>query len=67
MRRQVVSHPEDVWEMHRPRIRRLYIEEDKKLSEVMHQLVQKRLSSLREFFLEIRLPSNGYRYGRSEC
>ncbi|KAH8689875.1 hypothetical protein BGW36DRAFT_364616 [Talaromyces proteolyticus] len=38
MSRQVISYPEDVWEMHRPRIRHLYIEKDKKLSEVMNQL-----------------------------
>lgn len=36
--RQLESYAEDVWELHKSRIRQLYIREDKKLREVMQQM-----------------------------
>lgn len=35
---EVMSYSEDVWDLHKPRIRHLYLEEGRKLSEVMHQM-----------------------------
>lgn len=41
-REQSESYSEDVWEMYKPRIQQLYIEDNKKLHEVMQQMKEER-------------------------
>jgi hypothetical protein len=39
---EAMSYSEDIWDLHKPRVRQLYLEEDKKLPEVMRQMKEEK-------------------------